>query len=222
MPSTPSSTGGGGSTNNNPLAPRAQEMQTRDNPFADSVSYQYPPDDAPTASVVPIPTTVAPPASHAIPVAHTLGVSGGASSAPPSSSSSNPYPGRGGGRGGHGEEGFLHQSQPPLQQPPPPTRQWASPSLDWLRDGESCWWSLWCPLLLFTRTTSRFELHPQPCTFASMVIGMEEGKEGGKGKRETRGHYAKWRESVLISIVCLTLPSPLSPPSTRPFPQAPR
>ncbi|KAM3567990.1 hypothetical protein VYU27_009878, partial [Nannochloropsis oceanica] len=171
MPSTPSSTGGGGSTNNNPLAPRAQEMQTRDNPFADSVSYQYPPDDAPTASVVPIPTTVTPPASHAIPVAHTLGVSGGASSAPPSSSSSNPYPGRGGGRGGHGEEGFLHQSQPPLQQPPPPTRQWASPSLDWLRDGESCWWSLWCPLLLFTRTTSRFELHPQPCTFASMVIG---------------------------------------------------
>lgn len=195
MPSTPSSTGGGGSTNN-PLAPRAQEMQTRDNPLADSVSYQYPPDGAPTASVVPGPTTVAPLASHAIPVAHTLGVSGNASSAAPSSSS-NTYPGRG--RGGRGERGFLHQDQLPLQQPPPPMRQWASPSLDWLRDGESCWWSLWCPLLLFTRTTSRFELHPQPCTFASMVIGMEGRKKGGRENREG-GSIIYCGESVFITI----------------------
>ena len=47
-------------------------------------------------------------------------------------------------------------------------------------DGESCWWSLWCPLLLFHRTTARFDLVKSPILFLCLMIGKKGRREGGR------------------------------------------
>lgn len=159
MSSTPSSTGGGGSSTK--AAPQSQSMQARTTvePFE---SYQHTP-----ASTGSLPTLVVRP-PDAIPVAQSVGVT--RQGVPPGTCPSSAT------RVGHpGASGVSSQQNPnggPLpRQPHQPAREWTSPCLDWLHDGETCWWSLWCPLLLFSRTTARFDLVSSPLSFSCMVLG---------------------------------------------------
>jgi hypothetical protein len=85
---------------------------------------------------------------------------------------------------------------------PPTGKDWATNIVEaGCIDGESCWWSLWCPLLLFQRTTARFDLVKSPLLFFCLMMGKkgrrEEGKEGGR----------EGDKRVLVRCVCATAKS---------------
>jgi hypothetical protein len=85
---------------------------------------------------------------------------------------------------------------------PPRGKDWAT-NIVLVEEGcvdlDSCWWSLWCPFLLFPRTLARFDLVKSPLLFFCLLFGKKGRREGGReGGREDR------------SAMCVQPPSQLN------------